>query len=344
MNYSVHTFEMKKYYRTWTEYNQVCEFIKSDAKENGYNILYNEGDKDIPVSKFKGCGIRVLMHTQYGCCCIRFIINLHAVLHTYDPMEIISPDEAEEALDKANDMLVGWLGPDYSIDKLTLTRVDCCVNVDVGSPEYVAAYIKQFYRTNAVKAFKTVNPKKQGFNKEAGYTAEYKAAGEEISVYDKQKQVEYTRFGVSYPRAEGILRVEFRHKNESIRQSFGYGSERNRENILYYIYNSRHIIKGKLEKFIVDADYYKTDKAQRLIIKKVTRGKLCNRMCRFVALVSKHRGILRAREAHNAENRQVTGKYYKVMRKAFGNINVNPVPLPTASEFKMLPSLFRFLE
>ena len=321
----------------------MFEYIKNDAEASGYNILYNEGPKDIPVAKFRGNGIRVLMHNDHGNQYIRFIINLHAVLHTYDPLKLISPCEASEALDKTNDMLVNWLGEEYSIDKLALSRVDCCVNINVETAEYVTAYIKQLYRTKASKGFKTVSYKKQGFNKDAGYTAERRHKGEEISVYDKQKQIESTQSGLKCPEAEGILRAEVRHKSTAIHNMFGYTLD-NRKIIQHFIADSRRIISNSLSSLLIDADYYKTDKAQRLIDKNIHTNALRKRMIRFVALVSTHRGILKARDAHNAENKQVTGKYYKVMREAFMNINVNPVPLPSSGKLKTLPSLFRFLE
>lgn len=344
MMYSIHTFEMVKTFNTWNEYQRLFAFIKFDAKENGYNILYNEGPVNVPVSKFAGNGIRVLLHQDGYNSFVRFIINLHAVLHEYDPLEIISPDEADEALDKANDMLVDWLGEDFSIDRLVLTRIDCCVNVDVGSPEYVTAYIKQFYKTNAAKGFKTVNLKKQGYKKDAGYIAECSHYNEEISVYDKQKQVESTLYNAPYLRAKGILRIEFRKRWRVPRQVTRLCTNRNRQIIQYHISNSRDIIREKLELFIIDADYYKTDKAQRLIMKNVRTDKRCQRMIKFVALVSKRGGILKAREVHKSKDSHVNGAYYKKMCDEFTRINVNPVPLPSSSELKMLPSLFRFLE
>ena len=84
MTYSIHTFEMVKTFNTWNEYQSLFAFIKFDAKENGYNILYNEGPVNVPVSKFAGNGIRVLLHQDGYNSFVRFIINLHAVLHEYD--------------------------------------------------------------------------------------------------------------------------------------------------------------------------------------------------------------------------------------------------------------------
>lgn len=60
--------------------------------------------------------------------------------------------------------------------------------------------------------------------------------------------------------------------------------------------------------------------------------------------IANYRSAFKARDAHKLEDSKVDGACYRKMCDRFREINVNPVPLPSSSKIKKLPSLFRFLQ
>lgn len=345
---SIHTFELIRSFsidsKGYRQFRELKEFIIADSKKQGYYFPFK--DKHVKgIPKFKGQGIRVILYEYELYMAIKFIITLQSVLVTNDLVNLISEKDAENALNIVNWKLVDWLGSDYSIDKLTLSRVDICSNLYIGSDKEVAAYVAQMYRTGTIKSFRIKDSNDYGekFNKKAGFTAASKHDGSELSIYDKKLQLESIK--KNSVGADGVLRAEYRIS--AVREfckANGGKCKTNMDALLWYIENSSEILTEVLERFCVDADYYKLKEIREIITDSVKPKKLRSRMCRFAELITKHHGVLNARKTLEREDNKFNSRAYKKMISEFERIGVNPVPLPDRGKLDTLPSLFEWLE
>ncbi len=242
-----------------------------------------------------------------------------------------------------NWQLSSWLGDEFEIDRLRLSRVDICSNIDVGSAELVSAYIRQMYRAGATKSYKVYGKKEYGkrFDKVAGFTARSRSGVDELSLYDKERQLE--KIGHPSDEAHGILRAEYRILNVNKIKRKHEITLTNSETLLWFINNSGDLLYEILSKFIVDGASYKLSEVNRLICEQVNRKKMRNRMCRFSELVAQKHGMFSARRAMEQEDPKLDSRAYHKMIDKFENIGVNPVPLPAKKSICDLPSLFEWL-
>lgn len=109
-----------------------------------------------------GLGIQVHLIANHNDYYIKFIVNLQKVLVADGLVKIINESNAQEAIEMVNWQLSSWLGDEFEIDRLRLSRVDICSNIDVGSAELVSAYIRQMYRAGATKSYKVYGKKEYG--------------------------------------------------------------------------------------------------------------------------------------------------------------------------------------
>ena len=167
---SIHTFELSKSFgkgeNGYLKYQEFLDRAQTDCQKEGYKIFYdrsnNPGYKCHRLLKFMGLGIQVHLIANHNDYYIKFIVNLQKVLVADGLVKIINESNAQEAIEMVNWQLSSWLGDEFEIDRLRLSRVDICSNIDVGSAELVSAYIRQMYRAGATKSYKVYGKKEYG--------------------------------------------------------------------------------------------------------------------------------------------------------------------------------------
>lgn len=336
---SIHTFELSKSFgkgeNGYLKYQEFLDRAQTDCQKEGY--------KCHRLLKFMGLGIQVHLIANHNDYYIKFIVNLQKVLVADGLVKIINESNAQEAIEMVNWQLSSWLGDEFEIDRLRLSRVDICSNIDVGSAELVSAYIRQMYRAGATKSYKVYGKKEYGkrFDKVAGFTARSRSGVAELSLYDKERQLE--KIGHPSDEAHGILRAEYRILNVNKIKRKHEITLTNSDTLLWFINNSGDLLYEILSKFIVDGASYKLSEVNRLICEQVNRKKMRNRMCRFSELVAQKHGMFSARRAMEQEDPKLDSRAYHKMIDKFENIGVNPVPLPAKKAICDLPSLFEWL-
>ena len=291
MNYSIHTIELRKEFRNHIEFNQMLGYIYKLAK--GRYKVYRK-DNDWLIEMFKGKGIRVVMRETKISGYIIFIISLNDLLGTEDKLSLIHPNHLQNALTIADEML-SVLGAEYSVNSLELSRVDYCINVDVGSSENVRAYIKLLYLSDMKKGYKIIGLDNEAFDSSKGFTARNQNYGMEISFYDKQKQLEQRKYENS-ETAAGILRIELRLTRSKSVLEHTPGCSDNKQRIEYCIRFSRQEILSIVRQLVSDGNYYTMKKAQKIITKSVTNKKLRERMITMLRLARKYGSIRLAKK------------------------------------------------
>lgn len=342
MQYSVHTIELrKKLYNlldTFDARNRLYE------KASGHYKCYR--DPEVPgdhISEiFKGKGIRVrLRETQYNGYMF-FSVSLNDLLGLGDKVELIDPQNLQAALERADEMLIGEFGEAYSIERLDLTRVDQCINLDIGSSEYVSEYIKLLNCSQMKKGYKIATSDSPEFEFENGCTFWNKNEWLALSFYDKKKEREQKKCEADV--ADGILRVELRLLNKKVVNLHSAPYYSNARKIECFVNSSKNDILDIARLLLLDADYYTIRKACDIVKKSVKKPKRQERMIELLRLARKYSSVRKAKELLMKRHPKLRHDYYDLMMEDFQRIGVNVVTLPKGSKFKHLPSLFRYLE
>ena len=113
------------------------------------------------------------------------------------------------------------------------------------------------YRAGATKSYKVYGKKEYGkrFDKVAGFTARSRSGVAELSLYDKERQLE--KIGHPSDEAHGILRAEYRILNVNKIKRKHEITLTNSDTLLWFINNSDDLLYEILSKFIVDGASYK---------------------------------------------------------------------------------------
>lgn len=340
MNYSIHTVGLRKEFKTHIEFDKMLKRLYSMSK--GRFPIF-QSNNEWYAEMFKGRGIRIIMRrTKIGGYFI-VIISLNDLLGNDDKLSLIDPMYLQKSISTADEMLTAELGDEYSINHLELSRVDYCINVDVGSSANVSAYIMQLYRSDMKKGYKIIGLENPDFDSNKGFTAKNHTAGTEISFYDKQKQLEQRKYECS-EQAAGILRIELRLSRRKTVLEHTPGCSDNKERIEYCMCRSREEILTIVRQLVPDGDYYTMKKAQKIITKSVADKKLRERMITMLQLTKKLGSIRLAKKEMLQAYPKMKHEYFNRMMEEFRGIEVNVITLGKSLNIRRLPSLFRYLQ
>lgn len=338
MNYSIHTFELRKYISN-KEYTCYRDYFFTDCK--GRYKVYDK-DNSVIVCRFADKGIRIkLTRTKYRQY-IAVIINPMEVLYSGNLIDLISSKtELRDSLSAADKMLTEYLGEEFSVDILELTRMDFCVNVRIENKEQVKSYIKLAYKTGSRKGYRVVGRKNKCINKESGFKAENKQAGTALSIYSKQDQLTY----INKPAddAERILRIEFQLTKKSRIDKYTDGITANTGKIIYCFENSRACIYSILEKTIPHGRYYKLDTAMSIVNECIKNKTKRNNMIKLLKLVSKKHSVKCGIDALVENDYAVSRHYARELLKSFEKIDVNVVTIGKKYPTNTLADIYSFM-
>ena len=113
MNYSIHTVEFRKYFEYWRDLKSFTDRMLLDAYKN-YDMY--RANKIIHIEIFNGLGIRVYIREEKAKAYIGFIISLNCVKGEYKAIDLIKPNEIDEAIDLANARIRLRFGPGFSLE------------------------------------------------------------------------------------------------------------------------------------------------------------------------------------------------------------------------------------
>ena len=339
MNYSIHTYELRKYI-SYSEYIAYRDFFFTDC-EGKYRV-YDDG-YSVNVCKFADKGVRLkLINTGY----IQFvsvIVNPMQVICHNNLTELIkSKQELVIAVTGANYLLTEYLGKDFDIDRLQLCRIDFCVNVRLDSKKQVKSYIKLAYKTGGKKGYRVVGRKNKQINKETGFKAENNQAGTALSIYSKEDQLE----DINKPSEDAakILRIEFQLTKKSTVDKYTYGIKSNREKLCVCFDNSEECIHKILDKTIPHGRYYKFDKAISIVNEHIKNKTKCAMMIDLLKLVSKKHSVECGIKALIKKDKTVSRHYARELLKAFEEIDVNVVTIGRRCAADTLSDLYSFMK
>ncbi len=290
------------------------EYIDQSLEEKGITVIY----RDSPYKKK-----------------IKLIVNTGQLLNGCE-------FDAEKIVRKLNKHIGEYFGFKYKLDDFNLSGMRLVTDINVGTHDEVAAYLKVFRRISRVKGFSPVSY--ECFEDVDSFCLDGNSNGIEFMIYDledlyrkyfNEGDIGRKRFKELIKKSEGILRIEvWLTKTKAVR---AYAGE---EDIFRQIINlcekCQDIFLDIFVKIIPFGDFYKKGKAEEIIRQEIKDTRLRRRMLRLVELIPEKKSLYLAYKAMNCRNME------KVV-KAFAKINLSPVTISKRHDIKYLKNLYTYI-
>ena len=294
--------------------NGEDEYIDQSLEEKGITVIY----RDSPYKKK-----------------IKLIVNTGQLLNGCE-------FDAEKIVRKLNKHIGEYFGFKYKLDDFNLSGMRLVTDINVGTHDEVAAYLKVFRRISRVKGFSPVSY--ECFEDVDSFCLDGNSNGIEFMIYDledlyrkhfNEGDIGRKRFKELIKKSEGILRIEvWLTKTKAVR---AYAGE---EDIFRQIINlcekCQDIFLDIFVKIIPFGDFYKKGKAEEIIRQEIKDTRLRRRMLRLVELIPEKKSLYLAYKAMNCRNME------KVV-KAFAKINLSPVTISKRHDIKYLKNLYTYI-
>ncbi len=294
--------------------NGEDEYIDQSLEEKGITVVYRD-------SQYKKK--------------IKLIVNIGWLLNgcKFHPEKIVR---------KLNKRIGEYFGFKYKMDDFILSGMRLVTDINVGTHDEVAAYLKVLRRISRVKGFSPSSY--ECFEDVDSFCLDGNSNGIEFMIYDmeglyrkqfREGDIGRKRFKELIKESEGILRTEVRlAKIRAVRE---YAGE---EDIFRQIINlsEKHqdIFLEIFVKIIPFGDFYKKGNAEEIIQREIKDVRLRRRMLRLVELIPEKKSLYLAQKAMDCRNIE------KVV-EAFAKINVSPVTISKRHDIKYIKNLYAYI-
>ncbi|GHU46700.1 hypothetical protein FACS1894120_3960 [Clostridia bacterium] len=326
MTYSVHTFEIR------------CEVPKKYTAEaykrsKGKYRVYEKPDDVHNIDAFVKQGIRATVRKKKCKHYLEMIINPTVLLGGEDYNKLWKPTEENIAtvLDELK-KAVAKLG--CKLKDFELTRLDYCVNADVGSHKKVKAYISTLQNLGKVKGYEPKFKKSDTkIDKKRSFDLTGNSNGIDFTVYDKEKQLESEN--ISSSKAEGILRIEVKlTKAKAIKK---YTSEKGVSDRLYDLCaDCEDNFRRVFEKIVPDGDFYRLSEAKDIISKSGLKKKRQQKMTALLETIPKKKSLQLAQKKLGYRDIGSVMEWFNAQ-------GLSPICVSKRCEYKQLLSLYYYL-
>ena len=294
--------------------NGEDEYIDQSLEEKGITVVYRD-------SQYKKK--------------IKLIVNIGWLLNgcKFHPEKIVR---------KLNKRIGEYFGFKYKMDDFILSGMRLVTDINVGTHDEVAAYLKVLRRISRVKGFSPSSY--ECFEDVDSFCLDGNSNGIEFMIYDmeglyrkqfREGDIGRKRFKELIKESEGILRTEVRlAKIRAVRE---YAGE---EDIFRQIINlsEKHqdIFLEIFVKIIPFGDFYKKGNAEEIIQREIKDVRLRRRMLRLVELIPEKKSLYLAQKAMDCRNIE------KVV-ESFAKINVSPVTISKRHDIKYIKNLYAYI-
>ena len=266
---------------------------------------------------------------------------------TINPNVILGGDEPDKAnseklIRKLEKRVESYFKGDYCLDHFNPNKLFIVTDIDVGSRDRAADYIKVLQRVGKIKGYSV--PRKHWLDDKVGYCLEGNSNGTEFLIYDIERllkaQAEESDFEDRelkpiIKKAEGVLRAEVRLvKSTAIRALVDSCSVT--EQVAALCGKAREAFLNVFLRAVPFGDFHKKDKAVEIIKKEVKDETIRRRMLRLVDLIPEKRSMLLSQKAMDYRRMD------EVM-ETFQRIDLAPVTLSKRHEIKRLDNLYKYM-
>jgi len=330
MIYAPHTLELTLETDT-KKFNKLKDRAYKQSK--GSNKMFSDKKKvgvHVDLARKKE-GMTVEYHDGIYKKRIRLIVNPTTMLGGNDIVKLWKPNESNisKLLSALKSHIKDYFNSKYKLNDFALTRMDFTVNIDVGSRDTVAAYIRILRNIGKVKGFAPkFDDDDDTINKANSFDLKGNSNDMEFTVYDKE--------GASNKKeAKGILRIEIRlMKPKAIRRATSAPDAV--KQIRSLSLDSKPIFMTAFAHIVPRGDYYKKADVVKAIKANVAKENSKNKMLELLELIPKKKSVYLAQKAMNDRNAD------KLMTM-FAELNVSPVTISKRHDVKHLKSLYSYL-
>lgn len=293
--------------------NREDEYIDQSLEEKGILVIYRD-------SQYKKK--------------IKLIVNVDRLLDGNKP-------NPERIARKINKRISEYFGYQYTLDDFFISGMRLVTDINVGTHNEVAAYLKVFRRIGRVKGFSSV--RYESFENVDSFCLEGNSNGIDFMIYDLEglyeTQISKDCVGRKQSKelikeSEGILKAEvWLTKTKAVR---AYADEEDISvQIVELSRRCKDILLETFVRIIPFGDFYKKGKAEEMIRAEIQDVRLRRRMLRLVELITEKKSLYLAQKAMKYRNMK------KVM-KAFAKINLSPVTISKRQDVKYLRALYSY--
>lgn len=290
------------------------EYIDQSLEEKGITVIYRDS-----LYKKK----------------IKLIVNTGHLLGNgeHDPNKIAR---------KLNKRIGEYFGCKYKLNDFILSGMRFVTDIDVGTHDEVATFLKVFRRIGRVKGFSPVSY--ECFENVDYFCLEGNSNGIDFIIYNleglcrkqfNESDIGRKMFKELLKEADGILRAEVRMtKIKAVR---AYADEKDiYRQIINLVEKKQDIFLETFVKIIPFGDFYKKSKAEEIIRREIKDAGLRRRMLRLGELIPEKKSLHLAQRAMNCRNIE------KVM-EAYAKINLSPITISKRQDVKYLKNLYAYI-
>ena len=261
---------------------------------------------------------------------IRLIVNTYLLLD-----DAADTDKLVRKLDKR---ITEYFNYKYNLEDFILSGMNFIADIDVDTPANVQSYLKVLKRIGKVKGFSPVSC--ECFDDNASFCLRGNSNSIDFLFYDLaaavMRQYRNTDAGQKKIRSiKGVIRSEVRlMKPKAIRTYTD--AEDIAGQIGELVGNSQDIFMDTFTRIIPFGDFYKKDKADEMVRKKVSDSIMRRMMLRLLVLIPEKKSLRFAQKSMNCRNLE------KIM-DSFAKINLSPVTISKRQDVKYLENLYAYL-
>ncbi|MGN1304118.1 MAG: hypothetical protein ACI4YB_03690 [Oscillospiraceae bacterium] len=336
--FGIHTFELTGSIRR-DEYESIS--YKAGRKK----FYCNDGNSVCIHPQIQG--IRMwLNHPAENVYTIKIIVTPRKLIDVdSDAVSILRPSDNYDCLMTVlTDILQDCIGKNCSVWLLTLSRVDCCVNIMLSESFAAQRYIKLIrksmkYNDNAkIIIYPTDDPNAKEKNK---HSFRINTGDVTFTAYDKYFQLKDIG-GHFEKESEAFLRLELSlNRNEILNLTHNRSSKI--PMLKYLMRHSKKIFFDYITEYFFPGDYCYLEYMESLIEKSKLKDKMKDRMLLFSAIQCEKRSFLSAKK----EMMKYLDSTYKFknMLSAFEDLNINPISLSYRDKHgaNVIPGLYKIL-
>jgi hypothetical protein len=231
---------------------------------------------------------------------------------------------------------------EYSLNDFKLSCIGFTVDVRFSDKDMVADYIKAFHNIGKVKNFQAIKYGRlnSGMDKSHAFILVGKSNGIAFMVYSKKAKInhfdnEEVWNSLRLKQTKGVLRIDVvLTTQKAIRAMTSEGETIKRITDLFR--KAVNIFGEYTMRVIPYGDFYKIDKARRIVEEKVANRTMRSKMLRLLELVPTKKSLLLAQKELNDRSTE------KIMTE-FREINLSPVTIGRRQEFDYLENFYNHI-
>ena len=342
--YGIHTIEcFYRLSRKW--FDIVFDNLKESKSGKFYldeTYCSDTGMKKCISTAFSHRGVVIYLYRQKRsknqtnknlACSIRFRLNpLSLVNGKYQPKGVFMAREEQLAdLESQMDALLQELGLSITFEELTLSRVDCCLDLFPDSQEWVDEALRVIRRSKVMRSYKEQRFPKADPNHKAknNHSWRVRCKTTTITAYDKTFQLLEEELIEKYDAP--MLRFEISRTSAKFKRGLSAEVKGSNPKILHTIMkNSEKTIQQYLQSIHVNATFVKYEECMQQIgtVKSKAKRKHMKTLAEKLSDCKTYRQAV--------ENSGLSASQLRAVEKAFHNLGISPITLRNSAPFDKL--------